>query len=93
MATASDTDRRAELERLRARVAELEHELLVQAERTGRVVAEAQRRTYWLDRWHIDLDALMRRRLLAVPLDVGFRAARKLRHALQRARRRLGAGS
>jgi hypothetical protein len=89
----SGTDQQAELKQLRARVAELERELLVQAERTGRVVADAQRRTYWLDRWHLDLDALMRRRAVGVPLDTGFRAARKLRHLLQRVRRRLGSGT
>jgi hypothetical protein len=93
MATTADTDRQAELARLRERVAELERELLAQAERTERVVADAQRQTYWLDRWHLDLDALMRRRLLAVPLDTAFRAARKLRHVLQRVRRRLGQSS
>lgn len=94
MATGTNaTDQHAELERLRTRVAELERELLTQAERTERLVADAQRRTYWLDRWHLDLDALMRRRLLALPLDTGFRAARKLRHALQRVRRRLAPGS
>jgi len=93
MATRTDTDTRAELERLHARVEQLERELVEQAERTERVVAAAQRRTYWLDRWHLDLDALMRRRLLALPLDTGFRGARKLRHLLQRVRRRLGRGS
>lgn len=93
MATTTDMDHQAELERLRTRVADLERELLEQAERTGRVVAEAQRRTYWLDRWHLDLDALMRRRAVGVPLDTAFRAARKLRHLLQRVRRRLGSGS
>jgi hypothetical protein len=87
------TDREPEVEHLRARVAELERELLEQAERTSRIVAEAQERTYWLDRWHLDLNALMRRRAVAAPLDTGFRAARKLRRALQRVRRRLAAGS
>lgn len=90
---ATDTDRQAEVERLRARVAELERELTEQARRTARVVAQAQQRTYWLDRWHVDLDALMRRRVVALPLDGFFRAARKLRRGLQRVRRALGAGS
>jgi hypothetical protein len=92
MAT-TDADRASELERLRARVAELERELLAQAERTSRVAAEAQERTYWLDRWHLDLNALMRRRAIALPLDTALRAARKLRRALQRVRRRLSARS
>jgi len=87
---ATDTERRAqELERLRARVAQLERELVEQAERTARVVAAAQERTYWLERWHLDLDRLMRRRAVRVPLDTTFRILRKLRHALQRTRRRL----
>lgn len=90
---ATDTDRQAEVERLRARVAELEAELVEQAARTERIVAAAQQRTYWLDRWHVDLDALMRRRAVGAPLDVAFRALRKLRRGAQRVRRRLGAGS
>jgi len=86
---ATGTERDAELEELRARVAELEAELVEQAARTERIVAAAQQRTYWLDRWHLDLDALMRRRAIGAPLDVAFRALRKLRHGLQKARRRL----
>lgn len=50
-----------EIERLRARVAQLEQELVEQAERSSRVVAEAQERLYWLDRWHVDLNELMRK--------------------------------
>jgi hypothetical protein len=77
-----------EVERLRARVAELERELVTQTERTGRIVAEAQRRTYWLDRWQLDLDAAMRRRAIGPAVDVAFRAARKLGRGLRRLRRR-----
>jgi hypothetical protein len=76
-----------EIERLRTRVEELERELVAQAERTSRVVAEAQRRTYWLDRWQLDLDAAMRRRAIGPAVDVAFRAARKLGRGLQRLRR------
>ena len=90
MAAAGAVEQAEELERLRARVAELERELVEQAERTGRIVAAAQERAYWLERWHLDLDRLMRRRAIAVPLDTSFRVLRKLRHALQRVRRRLG---
>jgi hypothetical protein len=86
---ATDTDQQTELERLRARVAALEAELVAQAERTERIVAAAQERTYWLDRWHVDLNALMRRGAIGRPLDTAFRAARKLRRGLQRVRRRL----
>ena len=58
---ATETEGQAEVEQLRARVAALEAELVEQAARTERIVAEAQERTYWLDRWHLDLNALMRR--------------------------------
>jgi hypothetical protein len=50
-----------EIERLRARVAQLEQELVDQAGRSNRVVAEAQERLYWLDRWHVDLNELMQK--------------------------------
>lgn len=55
------TDVRAdsEVEALRARVAQLETELADQAARTNAAVAAAQARAYWLDRWHLDLNALM----------------------------------
>lgn len=51
-----------EIARLRERVASLEAQLLETEAWANRVVAEAQDRTYWLDRWHLDLNALMRRR-------------------------------
>lgn len=89
MAATTGTERDAELARLRARVAELEAELAEQAARTERIVAAAQQRTYWLDRWHVDLDALMRRRAVGAPLDVTFRTLRKLRRGVQKLRRRL----
>lgn len=59
--TATGADQQTEIERLRARVAALEAELVEQAARTERIVAQAQERTYWLDRWHLDLNALMRK--------------------------------
>jgi septal ring factor EnvC (AmiA/AmiB activator) len=51
----------AEIARLRERVASLEAKLLETEAWTNRVVAEAQDRTYWLDRLNLDLNALMRR--------------------------------
>jgi hypothetical protein len=48
-----------EIEILRTRVAELERQLAEQAMRTNVAVAAAQERAYWLDRWHLDLNALM----------------------------------
>jgi hypothetical protein len=50
-----------EIARLRERVASLECQLLETESWANRVVAEAQDRTYWLDRFHVDLDALARR--------------------------------
>ena len=70
MAVSSETDQQAEIKRLRAQVAALEAELAEQAARTERLVAAAQERTYWLDRWHLDLNALMRK-----PGAAQFRAA------------------
>jgi hypothetical protein len=48
-----------ENERLRARVAALESELLEVQVRANAAVAGWQERAYWLDRLHIDLNALM----------------------------------
>jgi hypothetical protein len=54
-------EERAELEALRARVAELERERAEEIARASAAVAAAQERAYWLDRWHVDLNALMER--------------------------------
>lgn len=53
------TDPQTEIERLRAQVAELERQLADQSARANAAVAAAQSRAYWLDRWHLDLNALM----------------------------------
>ena len=68
-----------ELERLRARVAELERELADQAARTNELVARAQERTYWLDRLGLDPDRLMSR----PAVWAAYRAAGRTRHALR----------
>lgn len=52
----------SEVEQLRGRVAELERQLAEQAARANQAVAAAEDRAYWLDRWHIDLNAVMRKR-------------------------------
>jgi SAM-dependent methyltransferase len=81
-----------ELEALRARLDALERE---QAERTARLheaLAAAQDKSYWLDRWHLDLNALMRRRgarfLRAVVRGArtGFRGKRVRRALAERLR-------
>ena len=53
------TGERTELEALRARVAQLERERAEQIAAANAAVAAAQERAYWLDRWHLDLNALM----------------------------------
>jgi hypothetical protein len=73
---------REELERLRDRVAELERERFEEAARANAAIAAAQERAYWLDRWHLDLNALMRRRGAAE-----FRAALRAVRAVMRAAR------
>lgn len=83
---ASDTER--ELDELRARVSRLEDELVEQTERANAAVAAAEDRAYWLDRWHVDLNALMQRRG-AAEVRAGLRAARLGYRGLRAARKRL----
>jgi hypothetical protein len=61
MSTDPQTDE-TELEALRRRVGDLERELEERTQRANATIAAAQDRSYWLDRWGIDLNALMRRR-------------------------------
>lgn len=90
MGVTEQTDQQAEIERLRARVAALESELAEQAARSERIVAEAQERLYWLDRWHLDLNALMRKpgaaqaRALVRALRFVVRALKKIKRTLIR---------
>ncbi len=88
-AGASETDElAAENEQLRARVVALERELAEAAARANATVARAQERIYWLDRWHIDLNALLRRPAARhVPALID--GLRRTRHRLQRLKRRL----
>jgi hypothetical protein len=79
----SDLEQRSEVEALRARVAELEAQLARQAQETAALVAEAQEKLYWLERWHIDLDRIMRKPG-AIPT---LNAVRGVRQALWRAKR------
>lgn len=88
----TDTDQQQEIERLRARVAQLEQELVDQAERTNRIVAEAQERAYWLDRWHVDLNALMRKPG-AAQFRALLRAVRKVVRGAKQAKRKVTGGS
>ncbi len=55
------TPQEVEIEALRARIAALERENTEIAARANAAVAAAQEKAYWLDRWGVDLNALMRR--------------------------------
>jgi hypothetical protein len=78
----------AENERLRARVAALESELVEVQARANVAVAEWQERAYWLDRLHIDLNAAMARPG-ANELRITLKAARSVYWWLKRIGRRL----
>jgi hypothetical protein len=81
----STSDEQSEVETLRARVAELENQLAEQTRVTNALVARSQDKLYWLERWHIDLDKVMRRRSAQLalealkPIRAAFRGARKLK--------------
>jgi predicted nucleic acid-binding Zn-ribbon protein len=77
-----------ENERLRARIAALESELAEVQARANAAVAEWQERAYWLDRLHIDLNALMARPG-ANEVRVTLKAVRATYWWLKRFRRRL----
>jgi hypothetical protein len=82
--THSEQDLRTENERLRERLAALESELLEVQMSANKAVAEWQDRAYWLERWHLDLNALMRK-----PGASEFRAALRAVRSLARAFKRL----
>jgi hypothetical protein len=86
----ADDGQAAEVERLRARVAQLEAELVEVEAWANRAVAAAQERTYWLDRWHLDLNRLMARRG-AAELRAAVRAVRIVYRLLNKLSRRLRA--
>ena len=86
--TSGELELQAEVERLRARVAALEAELVDVQERANASVAEWQERAYWLDRWHLDLNALMRRPG-AAELRAAVRVVRDVVRAFRRAKRSL----
>jgi hypothetical protein len=75
-----------ELQRLRARVDELERELAERTAKAEAAVAAAQDRSYWLDRLRIDLNAVMRNPVARAAFEVAFVVAKGLRAV----RRRLG---
>jgi hypothetical protein len=86
--TSNEQQLHTENERLRARIAALESELVEVQARTDAAVAQWQERVYWVERWHLDLNALMRRRG-AAELRAALRAIRSVVRAYKRVRRSL----
>lgn len=82
--TSTEQQLQAELERLRARVAALESELVQVQAHANDAVAAWQDRAYWLDRWHLDLNELMQRRGTA-RVRAALRAIRSPVRLLRRA--------
>jgi hypothetical protein len=83
-----EQDLMRENERLRARVAALESELVEVQARANAAVAEWQDRAYWLDRLHVDLNSLMQRPG-ANQLRLTLKAVRAAWWTLKRVKRRL----
>lgn len=86
--TTETSELAAENERLKARVAALEAELIDVQARANEAVARWQDRAYWLDRWHLDLNAVMRRPG-AEQARAALRAIRSVVRAIKRLNRRL----
>jgi hypothetical protein len=84
----SEIDERSELERLRSRVTALEAELVEVQARANAAVAAAQEKAYWLERWHVDLNALMTKPG-AAQFRMGLRALRAVARVFRRLKRRL----
>jgi hypothetical protein len=82
-------DERAELEALRARVAALEAERADELGRLTAALGQAQERVYWLDRWRIDLNALMQKPG-AAEFRAAVRAVRAVVRQLKAVKRKLG---
>ena len=86
-----DAELETEVRELRARVHELESLLAEQSRATNALVARSQENLYWLERWHIDLDAVMRKPGAEGLLDLvrGLRGmVRKVRAVKRRLTRR-----
>lgn len=84
----ADASQLTEVETLRVRVAALEAQLIETEDWANRTVGEAQDRLYWLDRWHLDLNAVMRRDS-ATRTRALLRALRSIHRQFVRAQRRL----
>ncbi|HWE12927.1 MAG TPA: hypothetical protein VG365_05410 [Solirubrobacteraceae bacterium] len=84
----AETSTTAEVEALRARISELEARLIETEDWANRAVGAAQERVYWLDRWHVDLNALMQRRS-ATWIRAVLRAIRSVYRLLMATKQRL----
>lgn len=73
---------------LRARIVELEALLDEHARATNAIVARSQDKLYWLERWQVDLDVVMRKRG-AVPALELVKGGRRVVRFVRLARRRL----
>jgi hypothetical protein len=70
-----------------ARLRELDAERAEEVARASAAIAELERRTYWLDRWEVDLDQLARTPAGRV-IDRAFAARRRVRWIRERRRAR-----
>jgi hypothetical protein len=77
---------------LRERLRALEQELVEAQARADAQVAHWQERAYWLERWHLDLNAIMRRPAAQRSLQA-LKVMRALYRTLKRAKRRLAGSS
>jgi hypothetical protein len=82
----SENAEQTEIEHLRARIAALEAELVEVQSRANAAVAAAQEKAYWLERWHLDLNALMRKPG-AAQFRAGLRAVRLVGRFFRRLKR------
>jgi len=83
----TETDDQPEIERLRARVVALEAELVEVQARANAAVAAAEDKAYWLERWHLDLNALMQKPG-AAEFRAMLRAVRTVARVFRRIKRR-----
>ncbi len=84
----SEQELRREVEYLRGRVTALEAELVQVQASANEQVATWQERAYWLDRWHVDLNAVMRKPG-ASQFRALLRAVRSVVWGVQRLKRKL----
>jgi hypothetical protein len=78
----------AENAALREAVGQLEAQISEQAARTNEIVARVEDSNYWLSRWHLDLNALMKKpgaaqargliRLMRAPVRLAKKVKRKI---------------